>query len=194
MQDQKTIRKHIQAQRKSLSAAQQREYSQQLCAQVLQSRLLEAAKHIAIYLPVKGEADPTLLLKISELTNKQFYLPVLSSTKQNHLAFAKYDEATVMKLNRFKIPEPDVQQNELLEDLTTLDCVITPLVGVDNAGNRIGMGGGFYDRTFAFKKTSKTKPLLIGFCYDLQLIAPQTPQRWDVPVDAIISQSSYRLL
>lgn len=194
MQDQNTIRKHIQAQRQSLSAAQQREYSHEICTQVLQSRLLEAAKHIAIYLPVKGEADPTLLLKISKLTNKQFYLPVLSSTKQNHLAFAKYDETTVMKLNRFKIPEPDVQQNELLEDLTTLDCVITPLVGVDNAGNRIGMGGGFYDRTFAFKKTIKTKPLLIGFCYDLQLIAPQTPQNWDVSVDAIISQSSYRLL
>jgi 5-formyltetrahydrofolate cyclo-ligase len=194
MQDQNTIRKHIQTLRQSLSTEQQRQYSHEICTQVLQSKLLETAKHIAIYLPVKGEADPTLLLKLNEFANKQFYLPVLSSTKENHLAFAKYDATTVMKLNRFKIPEPDVKHNELLEDLTTLDCVITPLVGVDNAGNRIGMGGGFYDRTFAFKKTSKTKPLLIGFCYDLQLIAPQTPQNWDVPVDAIVSQSSFKLL
>ena len=194
MQDQHTIRKHIQTLRQSLSTEQQRQYSHEICTQVLQSKLLETAKHIAIYLPVKGEADPTLLLKLNEFANKQFYLPVLSSTKENHLAFAKYDATTVMKLNRFKIPEPDVKHNELLEDLTTLDCVITPLVGVDNEGNRIGMGGGFYDRTFTFKKTSKTKPLLIGFCYDLQLIAPQTPQNWDVPVDAIVSQSSFKLL
>lgn len=192
MQDQSKIRQHIQGLRQALTTEQQDTYSQQICEQVLSSQLLSKAKHIAIYLPVKGEADPTPLLK--QLTEKQFYLPVLSSVKQSHLAFAKYDENTPMKLNRFRIPEPDLPDNELLADTTKLDCIIMPLVGIDPTGNRIGMGGGFYDRTFAFRKTSQSSPLLIGFCYDFQITAPQTPQNWDVPADAIVTQSSFKLL
>jgi len=192
MQNQSTIRQRIQRRRQALTTEQQHVYSQQICEQVLSSQLLCKAKHIAIYLPVKGEADPTPLLKL--LTEKQFYLPILSPIKQGHLVFAKYDENTSMKLNRFKIPEPDLADNELLADTTKLDCIVMPLVGLDPTGNRIGMGGGFYDRTFAFRKTSQSSPLLLGFCYDFQLIAPQTPQNCDVPADAIVTQSSFKLL
>lgn len=193
MQDQHAIRKHIQSLRQTLSNEQQQSYSQQICQQLLSSKLLKDAKHIAIYLPVRGEADPTLML-CKQGADKQFYLPVLSPTQKNHLAFAKYDQKTPMKLNRFKIPEPNVDDSELLNNPEKLDCVVMPLVGIDPKGNRIGMGGGFYDRTFAFRKGIKSKPFLIGFCYDFQMIAEQIPQAWDVPADAIVTQSNIKLL
>jgi len=194
MQNQNDIRQHIQTIRKGLSQQQQTVYSAHICQQVANSHLLNDVEHIAIYLPVQGEADPTPLLDIYQHQNKQFYLPVLSPSQQNHLAFAEYNIGTPMKLNRFKISEPDVTDKELLNDPMKLDCVIMPLVAIDPMGNRIGMGGGFYDRTFSFRKESKAKPLLIGFCYDFQIIAPQTPQDWDVPADAIASQSGCQLL
>ncbi|PWQ92952.1 5-formyltetrahydrofolate cyclo-ligase [Leucothrix arctica] len=194
MENQSTIRKHIQALRQALTKEQQVAYSKEICERVIDSGILNKAEHVAIYLPVRGEANPTPLLDFNLYSNKQFYLPVLSSTQQNHLEFAKFDANTPMKLNQFKIPEPDVNESDLLKDPTILDCVIMPLVGLDPMGNRIGMGGGFYDRTFSFKKTSQMKPLLIGFCYNFQIIAPQTPQQWDVPVDAIATQTSFTQL
>lgn len=194
MQDQNTIRKRIQTLRKKLSNEQQSSYSQEICNRLIASQVLSTAEHIAIYLPVKGEADPTLLLNNELFANKQCYVPVISPRLPNHLAFAKYDFNTPMKLNRFKIPEPDLPDCDLLEDTNKLDCVLMPLVGIDPMGNRIGMGGGFYDRTFAFRKAVKKRPLLVGFCYDFQRLAPQTPQDWDVPADAIATQSSFKLL
>ena len=193
MSNQSEIRKHIQSQRQSLSKQQQAEYSAQICEQIINSGALDDAQHIAFYLPVRGEADPTPLQLVEQYSDKTFYLPVLSERKENHLAFAQYDQNTKMKLNKFRIPEPDVTVSSLLHDPMQLDIVITPLVGVDAKGNRIGMGGGFYDRTFAFKREQNRLPHLIGCAYDFQFIEPQTPQDWDVAVDSVALQSRYEL-
>jgi len=96
-----------------------------------------------------------------------------------------------MKLNRFNIPEPDVAEEELLTDPKKLDAVIMPMVAIDRCGNRIGMGGGFYDRTFEFRKSENCKPTLIAFAYDFQLIEEQVPQAWDVPSDFIALESEF---
>ena len=189
--DQSIIRKRIQAERAALDKHKQATFSLEICQQVLQSEVLKNAEHIAFYLPVRGEADPSYLQTFEVLSNKKFYLPILSSTKQHHLEFALYNEKTPMKMNRFRILEPDIKQGELLWHPEKLDAVIMPLVAIDHQGNRIGMGGGFYDRTFAFRKGNQCKPRLIGFAYDSQLIDRQTPQQWDVPVDSIALQSDY---
>lgn len=191
MASQADIRKQIQAKRQALSKKQQSDYSAEICQQIVDSGILEKADRIAFYLPVRGEADPTTLQLVKQYADKQFYLPILSELKPNHLAFAKYNQDTKMTLNRFKIPEPDVPTESLLHDSTKLDVVIAPLVGVDPRGNRIGMGGGFYDRTFEFRKEKKQKPLLVAFAYDFQFIEPLTPQDWDVAVDNIALQSQF---
>ncbi|MGB1310719.1 MAG: 5-formyltetrahydrofolate cyclo-ligase [Leucothrix sp.] len=191
MIDQSTIRKRIQTERQQLKKDQQALFSQAICQQIIDSGVLNNANNIAFYLPVRGEADPTYLQQAESLLDKQFYLPVLSSTHQNHLVFALYNEQTPMKFNRFNIPEPDTDTATLLTDPQQLDAVIMPMVAIDRAGNRIGMGGGFYDRTFAFRKTKQCQPQLIAFAYDLQLIEEQTPQAWDVPTDAIALQTEF---
>jgi len=189
--DQASIRKQIQAKRQALDKNNQAEYSQQICQQISNSNVLKNATHIAFYLPVRGEADPTYLQNFKQFSEKQFYLPIISVTNKNHLEFALYNEQTPMKLNRFKIPEPDVAPVSLLTDPRKLDAVIMPMVAIDRAGNRIGMGGGFYDRTFEFRKARNCKPKLIAFAYDFQLIDEQIPQSWDVPSDYVALQSEF---
>ena len=191
MIDQSAIRSKIQKQRAMLTKDQQSTHSKKICHEILTSGALNNAKHIAIYLPVRGEADPTYLQEFNELSNKSFYLPILSKTNKNHLEFALYNAQTTMKLNRFNIPEPDVAEEELLTDPKKLDAVIMPMVAIDRCGNRIGMGGGFYDRTFEFRKTENCKPTLIAFAYDFQLIEEQVPQAWDVPSDFIALESEF---
>ena len=182
---QSEIRSHIQQQRAELSKEQQAVRSENICRRIVESDVLKKALHIAIYLPVRGEADPTYLQNFEEMLGKNFYLPILSKTNKNHLEFALYNKSTVMKLNRFNIPEPDIESTKILANAKQLDAVIMPMVAIDDLGNRIGMGGGFYDRTFEFRKTQPCKPDLIAFAYNFQLIEKQSPQPWDVPVDSI---------
>jgi len=189
--EQSIIRKRIQTERENLSKENRAKYSSEICQQIVNNGILSDAQHIAFYLPVRGEADPTYLQGLSQFSEKRFYLPILSATNKSHLEFALYNEQTPMKLNRFGIPEPDIDPTDLLTDPRKLDAVIMPMVAIDRSGNRIGMGGGFYDRTFAFRKTKSCKPHLIAFAYDLQLIETQNPQPWDVPSDSIALQSKF---
>lgn len=192
---QQRIRQQICAQRAALSVENQSHFSAQICQMILDSGCLESAQHIAFYLPIRGEADPTALQ--TQLAHshpgKTFYVPILPEDKQAKLTFASYAPDLPMVKNRFGILEPDLSQATRLADATKLDAVIMPLVAVDQLGNRIGMGGGYYDRTFAFKHryNAPLRPQLIAFAYNFQLIETQTPQPWDVPAEAIATQSNF---
>ena len=75
-----------------------------------------------------------------------------------------------------------------------LDLVLAPLVVFDGNRNRIGMGGGFYDRSFAFRKNSEhTIPVLIGVAHEIQKVDRIVPEEWDVQLDMIVTdQAIYR--
>lgn len=194
-QSQQAIRQRICSQRAALNTSEQADFSAEICQSILASACLEAAQHIAFYLPIRGEADPTgLQIELAKShPGKTFYVPILPEDKHATLRFAAYSPDSPMIINRFNIPEPDLNQAQILEDARQLDAVIMPLVAIDKRGNRIGMGGGYYDRTFDFKHTDNapSKPHLIAFAYDFQLIETQTPQPWDVPAEALATQSSF---
>jgi len=67
--------------------------------------------------------------------------------------------------------------------------VLVPLVGFDLSRNRMGMGGGFYDRSFAHRRDNNGKPLLIGVAYDIQQADTVYPEWWDVKLDIIVTES-----
>jgi len=200
-----TIRHHITQQRKQLSKEQQQQRSQQTANHLYQSTCFMQAKHIAYYLPIAGEADPTSLQKrtksIASLhthnTERTFYLPIVAQYGENSLLFAKVDKNTNYKKNKYGIKEPIYHPKDL-RAADQLDLVITPLVGFDQQGNRLGMGGGYYDRTFAFKNQNNTnaqkKPILIGYAYDFQQIDRLQAEDWDIPLDGIVTESGILLL
>ncbi|BDX02029.1 5-formyltetrahydrofolate cyclo-ligase [Marinomonas pontica] len=177
------LRRQLRQTRRNLSSQEQ-----QSAALQLSSRFEEYADHfhltsgnrVALYLTNDGEISPHVLCADFWEQGIETYLPVVQG---KHLTFARYSSETVWQENIFGIKEPvtmDYVSGEVL------DLVLLPLVGFDSKGGRLGMGGGFYDRTFANKKTTE-KPRLIGLAHDCQEVKSLPVEGWDVPLEAIIT-------
>lgn len=186
--DKTQLRDQLCQQRVSLSASQQAQKSEQIASHIIHSSLFKSAQTIAFYHAVNSEADPQSI-KILSTPDKQFYLPVLAENKKQGILFAPLNDDSQFKDNKFSIPEPICSNDELISG-KQLDLVLVPLLGFDKKGNRLGMGGGFYDRCFSFKNQSKTeKPILIGFAYGFQEVDSLKAEDWDVGLDYVVSES-----
>ena len=157
-----TIRKLKRAERRSLADDQQKHHSQMLCENVTRQQIYKSGKKIACYIANDGEIDPWLIIDHARFAHKKVYLPVLSPMK-NSLYFAPYEADDKLILNRFSIPEPACHPSKWLH-AWQLDLLLLPLVAFDDRGNRLGMGGGFYDRTLAYLNCRQhwKKPVLAG--------------------------------
>ena len=109
------------------------------------------------------------------------------------MQFARYLPGMPMRPNRFAIPEPAIARAQLLP-AQSLDLILMPLVGFDRSGNRLGMGGGFYDRTLAFRhhRDGYRGPLLLGLAYQFQCLDGLQARHWDVPLDGILTEKYLR--
>ena len=140
-----------------------------------------------------GEMDPHLLLETAWEQQKKCYLPVLDNSGENRLFFAPYTRQTDLIANRYGIPEPahDTQQRYPADQL---DLVLVPLVAIDTTGNRVGMGKGYYDRTFAFmrRQPRPAKPILIGLAHHFQQVAKLDANPWDVTLDGVADAQTLR--
>lgn len=152
--------------------------------------LFNASHHVALYLPHDGEIDPIPLIERLWARGKNCYLPVLG--RANVLRFAPVTPDSEFARNRFGIPEPQCAPKAHVR-AAQLDLILLPLVGFDARGNRIGMGGGFYDRSLAFLRTRKQwrKPRLVGLAHDMQRVAAIAPQPWDVPLHGVVTDRAY---
>ena len=188
------LRQQIRQQRRALDIHQRTAFNAGIAQAIASHRLFRTAKHIACYLPNDGEVNLTLLIAQAWAMDKTVYLPVLSSIHRNHLHFLPYRPGDTLVPNRFGIPEPIVSSRSII-NIKRLDTVFTPLVGFDGYGNRLGMGGGFYDRTFAYLRRRQhwRKPRLIGVAYDLQKVAELTLNPWDVPMNGIATESGVQI-
>ncbi|VAW52870.1 5-formyltetrahydrofolate cyclo-ligase [hydrothermal vent metagenome] len=185
------IRKQNRAQRQALSADTQHQHSKTLCQNIIQQKSYRNSRHIACYLANDGEIDPALLIEHAWFAGKKIYLPVLSPMK-NALYFAPYQEGGKLRLNRFNIPEPICQPSQW-KTAQQLDLLLLPLVAFDENGNRIGMGGGFYDRTLAYLQHRRfwRKPVLVGLAHEIQKVTQLEFQSWDVPLDYIATEKQF---
>jgi len=119
--------------------------------------------------------------------SKTCCLPVL---RAGELLFFPYQHGDELKKNQFDIPEPVDRTNQIEAD--QLDLVLLPLVAFDGVGYRLGTGGGYYDKTFAFrKKSAKPVPLLVGLGYDCQRAAPLPADPWDIMLDAVLTEKDW---
>ncbi|WP_156181447.1 5-formyltetrahydrofolate cyclo-ligase [Halomonas sp. PR-M31] len=186
----KALRRELRHRRRSLSKREQRLASLALCNQLRRLPEVQRARRIALYLPNDAEIDATPLLDWFQHRGAKTYLPVLRPLSDNRLWFVHYHSNTPMVSNRFGIREPDTRHgahHARRLPAWALDLVLLPLVGFDEDGNRMGMGGGFYDRTFAFVRHRYPRPRLIGVSHDCQRVDSLPLAPWDVPLDAIVS-------
>ncbi len=113
--------------------------------------------------------------------------PEAQTKTKNTLLFASVTVQTRYADNRYGIKEPLVKSADII-GAERLDLVLMPLVAFDESGNRIGMGGGFYDRTFAFKQSrSEKKPYLIGIAHEIQKVDAIAAEHWDVPLTMVVT-------
>ncbi len=187
-----TLRQTLRARRRLLSAEQCTRLSGAAASGFCRHRLFRSAQKIALYLPNDGEMHTALLMAQAWAMGKSVYLPVLSHLRQDHLLFAPYRPGDALRNNRFGIPEPVVSLRQMI-DLKSLDLVLMPLVAFDGQGNRLGMGGGFYDRSFAFLRRRQhwRKPHLVGMAYDFQRVDALKQQPWDVPMRGVITETGF---
>jgi 5-formyltetrahydrofolate cyclo-ligase len=182
------LRQTIRQQRRALTRSEAATCAEQLAQQARAHPLILRSHRIAAYLASDGEIDPSSLLQTLWSANKRVYLPVLVPFSPQKLWFARCNPDDILAFNRFGIPEP--VRRHLIKP-SALDVVLTPLVAFDTAGHRIGMGGGFYDRTFAFllRRQHWHKPYMLGLAYEFQKQAAIKPNSWDVPLDAIATET-----
>lgn len=177
------LRQQIRKTRANLTALQQQQAENSITQQAL--ALIEArnAQHIALYVSFDGEISTDKLIKTLWAQDKHVYLPVLHPFNPNHLLFLRYLPDTPMLKNKFGIWEPKLNVQNVLP-LDELDILFTPLVAFDKQGNRLGMGGGFYDRTLQNWQNSSFIP--VGLAHQCQQVEQLPTEAWDVPLHRIL--------
>lgn len=182
------FRKHIRTKRNALSSDVQHIAGLDLVSRFSQLPELTQAEHIALYLTADGEIETMPLIEWLWQQGKKTYLPVIHPFSKGHLLFLHYDAATPMVLNRYAIAEPKLDQTQI-RPAAQLDLICTPLVAFDTTGHRLGMGGGYYDRTLEPWFTSKSGPKPIGLAHDCQQVDKLPVESWDVPLPKIVTPS-----
>lgn len=182
------LRRLLRNARRSLGKAGQRAAARGLFRQLAQHPLFRRARHVSLYLPMDGEIDPRPLLREAQKRGKATYLPVLNPWPRTKMVFQRVRLGEVMRPNRFRIPEPRMNPR-LQRPIWALDLVLMPLVGFDEEGGRLGMGGGFYDRSLAYRARRSTwrKPVLLGLAHECQKVKRLAQASWDVPMQGTVT-------
>ena len=178
------IRRHVRQERNSLSPEEQSQLALIASSHILAEIQAQSAKHVALYFTQDGELATQKLIEALWDLDINLYLPRLHPFSKGNLLFIRYDRDSVMLENQYAIKEPQLNVQHVIT-VDKLDMIITPLVAFDEHGNRMGMGGGYYDRTLA--QVVDNKPLAVGFAHDCQQVSQVPTEFWDIPLPVIIT-------
>jgi 5-formyltetrahydrofolate cyclo-ligase len=187
------LRRSLRQRRRDLSPLQQICAARRLCRHIVSSSVYRQARHLALYQAADGEIDPRQVLRHAHRHGKHCYLPVLHPLRSARMLFVRYRPGARLRRNRWGIAEPRLG-TQRLRPAYRLDLVLVPLVGFDWQGNRIGMGKGYYDRCFAFRrKHHGMRPALLGLAHDCQAVAEGIkPSTWDITMDALATPERFQ--
>ncbi len=181
------LRKRLRAARRALGADEHAARSLLAARAATRSRRFAAGRRVAVYLPFDRETDTADLIRAARRRGVRLYVPVIVDRRHARIRF--YPLVGGTRRGTFGIAVPARKGRAL--PARWLDLVLVPLVGVDAAGRRLGMGGGFYDRAFEFRRLRACwpGPQLIGYCFDCQRTDARFADHWDLRVDALATES-----
>jgi len=160
--------------------------SEIICRRVIRSRVFFSSRTIGCYLPMRDEVDTRRIIERAWRAKKRIFVPVMRT--QCKLLFREICPDSTLERNLFGIWEP--VSGEFIP-ARNLDMVITPTVAFDRQNNRIGMGGGYFDRCFSFLRHRKhwLRPKLVGVAFACQEIEKITPKPWDIRLYSVFHDS-----
>lgn len=183
---QKIIRQTVRQYRRQLTCEQQNSAADKITHLALAHEIIRSASHLGLFLSFDGEINTNPLIKNLWAQNKKVYLPVLHPFSRYQLLFLNYRPDTLLIKNRFNIAEPTLNVMDVIP-ITQLDVLFVPLVAFDKQGQRLGMGGAFYDRLLSDWHKKHFYP--IGLAHDCQLVDKIPTAPWDIPLPEIITPS-----
>lgn len=180
------LRRELKTGRSQLSASDRMAAAEAVALRVL-SRLPDSGGTLAGYWAISGEL-PLHILQMRLPPQWSWCLPVVQENRQ--LLFAPWRAGDDLATNQFGIPEPTFDPRSCLQP-SQLNAVLVPMLGFTRQGRRLGMGGGFYDASFAFRKNAPAPPMLIGVAFACQELAALDEQPWDVAMDAVVTEREW---
>jgi 5-formyltetrahydrofolate cyclo-ligase len=187
--DLQALRRQLRARRRTIVGTERQQAAVRISRLVDNAGLLRPGRRIGLYLSMPEEVDTTPLLQLAQRRRCVIALPRVTSKRHARMRFFVFDGS--MKRGAYGIREPGGRQGLRAREL---DVVFMPLVGFDAAGNRLGMGKGFYDRCLAHRVAMRNwrRPLLAGIAYEVQQVSSLPRAGHDVPLDVIVTDSTLR--
>jgi len=186
MTDKKVLRRRGRQARRALTPAERDALSLEISARVAALPVFRRAAFIGCYLPAAEEVNTWPVIERAWRMNKRIFVPVLE--KQRRMRFVELLPRSTLEPNPFGLLEP---RNGKSVAAWRLDLVLVPLVAFDTSNNRIGMGGGYYDRAFSFLagRDRFHRPKLVGLGFACQQVGAITASPWDIPLFAVCSEN-----
>lgn len=181
------LRKSLRSARRSITPVERKEKSQLLARNLARYLPFRRCKKLAVYLSLPEEVDTSPVIELAQLLRKAIYLPVIDTKvwQKQSMMFALYlPGETPLRENRFGIREPAVKPGNCIRGID-IEFVCVPVVGFNDRCDRIGMGGGYYDKAFDSRRFQQSK--LVGLAFEGQQ-ADFEPARHDVPMQAVITE------
>lgn len=187
MTERERLRAQLRAQRERLAPAERIAAAAGVAAALEQLPEFIVDERVAGYWAVGGEVPLHVALAALTARGQTYCLPVLDAAQA--LRFAPWRQGVALQANRYGIPEPQCSPADLLAP-AALDLVLVPLVGFDRSGHRLGTGGGYYDRSFAFLKgvARPAQPILVGIGYSFQELSALPARDWDIQMDFVATE------
>lgn len=184
--DKHTIRREIRDRRRALPLREARHAADRLLRHALHHHLLARFRRIGFYVPMGEEIDLLPVLNKALWRKRACYLPAVPGRNAQAMWFSRITGHNSWYRNRFGILEHASSERRRAREL---DLLFVPLVAFDTHGNRLGMGGGFYDASLGYLRHRRVfrKPKLIGVAYDFQRVDALPHEPWDVPLDAVLT-------
>ena len=180
------LRHSLKAERQQVEPATRMAAAEAVAIEIL-ARLPSSGGYLAGYWATDGEL-PLHIVQLRLPTNWIWCLPVTMPGKQ--LRFAPWRGGDPLASNQYGIPEPMLSPDACLTP-EAMHVVIVPVVGFTRTGMRLGMGGGYYDASFAFRQNHFVTPTLIGIGYACQELDTLDVQNWDVNMDTIVTEREW---
>jgi len=184
--DRHALRRELRGRRRALPASTRIAAAESLADRLLALDFLPASGRVAGYWAMDGEIG-LHAFQLRLPASLTYCLPLLHD--DGSLRFAPWKPGDALVTNRYGIPEPDAASADApsAEDMA---LVVLPVVGFDARCHRLGMGGGWYDRSLAFRHAQGPTPWLVGTAFETQRVDAVATEAWDVRLDAVCTEAA----